>query len=185
MNLFRFFWTTHKWVGIVLALIVVLIASTGFLLLLKRQSAWIQPPTFEGAAGDVSSFISMQTLFTQVWAAGHPAFVEIGDIDRVDFRPSERVYKVRSEHGFMEMQVCAITGEVLNIATRRSDLLESIHDGSFFAGWVRTYVMPVVAVGLVFLTFSGLWIWVSPIVRRGRQRRGRRQTATAGPGSGP
>jgi len=179
MNLFRFFWTTHKWVGIGLAVLVVIISSTGFLLLLKRESAWIQPPTMEGAAGGEAEFISMQELFARVWAVEHAAFTTLDDVDRVDFRPGNRVFKVRSQHDFMEMQVCAVTGDVLSIATRRSDLIESIHDGAFFAKWFRTWIMPLAALGLLFLTFSGLWIWLAPIIRRRRKRRLR-----AGGGSG-
>lgn len=176
MSLFRFFWTTHKWFGIVLAILVVIVSATGLLLLLKRQSEWIQPDTRTGAAGEVSDFITLQSMFDVVWTREHPAFASIEDIDRVDFRPGDRVFKVRSEHDYMEMQLCAITGNVLNIAPRRSDLIESIHDGSFFARSFRTWGMPVVTIGLIFLTMSGLWIWIAPLVRRRQTRRRRQQS---------
>ena len=100
------------------------------------------------------------------------------DIDRVDFRPGKRVFKVRS-NSFHEIQIDAVTGAVLQVAYRRSDWLETIHDGSFFAEWWHDWGMPVVSMGLLFLAFSGLWLWLEPKYRR-RQRKRRQTTRPAG-----
>ena len=45
MSSFKFFWTTHKWTGIVIAILLVMSSITGFLLLIKKDFDWIQPPT--------------------------------------------------------------------------------------------------------------------------------------------
>jgi uncharacterized iron-regulated membrane protein len=42
----------HKWLGIVLAALLLLIACTGILLIQKKNVAWLQPPTQKGAAGN-------------------------------------------------------------------------------------------------------------------------------------
>ncbi len=167
---FKFFWTTHKWAGIIAAVIFVLIACTGFLLLLKKEYAWIQPPTMKGAPGEPADFITAATLFDIVLAEDHPDFQSLDDVDRVDFRPGKRIYKVQSQHNYMEMQVDAVTGDVLHVQARMSDLLENLHDGSFFGDWVHAYVFPIVALVLLFLVFSGLWLWIEPIVRRRRRK---------------
>jgi uncharacterized iron-regulated membrane protein len=173
MRSFKLFWNLHKWTGLVLALVFACTAVTGFLLLIKKRVDWIQPPTQTGAAGDVEQFIGVDELVQAVLAQGHPDFRTFDDIDRVDFRPGKRVHKVRSRHHHAEIQVCAVTGEVLGVGTRPSDLLESIHDGSFFGDWAHDWVMPVVSAGLLFLVCTGVFLWLEPKVRRRRWRRRR------------
>jgi uncharacterized iron-regulated membrane protein len=169
--MFKFFWDTHKWTGILLGLVILNIAVTGFLLLIKKDHDWIQPPTRTGAEGGIEQFITNQRLFSTVFAQGHPDFASLDDVERVDFRPGKRVFKVHSQHHHMEMQVDAVTGAVLGVATRNSDLIESIHDGSFFGDPVHGWLMPLTAIALVFLVASGLYLWLQPKVKRARRRR--------------
>ena len=172
MRSFKFFWTTHKWTGLGLAAVLSVTSVTGFMLLIKKRAAWIQPPTITGAAGEPKDFISTAELFDIVFEQGHADFQSLDDIDRIDMRPGKRVLKVQSEHNHSEMQVCAVTGEILHVATRRSDFLEDLHDGSFFAEWVHAWFMPLVAVALLFMIMSGLWLWIEPKLRRRRRRLG-------------
>ncbi len=172
MSSFKLFWTLHRWTGIIAAAFFACTATTGFLLLMKKKVDWIQPPMMIGAAGGVSEFITNQQLFESVFAQEHPDFQSIEDIDRVDFRPNDRVFKVRSEHNWSEIQVDAVTGEVLSSRkVRRSDLIEQIHDGSFWADWVHEWVMPVISFALLFMVFSGLWLWIEPSVRKRRRKK--------------
>ncbi len=179
LKLFRWFWAAHKWAGLSAALIFAMIGITGFLLLIKKDFDWVQPPTQRGEAGSPAEFLTLDEILTRVYAQGHPELTRLADVDRIDFRPGKHVHKVRSKRGHLEIQVCAVTGEILSVAVRRSDWIESLHDGSFFAGWVHDYVMPVVAITLLFLTISGFWIWLAPILWKRRRRRERAaQTAT-------
>ncbi len=172
--MFKFFWTTHKWIGIALALIFTCSAVTGFLLIIKKKVDWIQPTTQTDAEGPIGNFITMGELYEVVLSLDHEDFQSPTDIDRVDFRPDKRVYKILSKHHHAEIQVGAVTGEVLSVSQRPSDLLEDIHDGSFFGKWIHDWIMPVAAIGMLFMVFSGLWLWIDPIVRR-RQRKQRRK----------
>lgn len=174
MNPYRFFWHTHKWVGISAAAFLLLIAVTGFLLLLKKEYSWIQPPTQEAERVPMASplaFLTIEDAWKKVQAQGHPDFESHEDIDRIDVRPAKRIYKFRSKHNHTEIQVDAVTGKVLSVATRRSDFLESLHDGSWFAKPVHDYLMPLVAICLAFLVGSGLWLWVRPILSRRARRK--------------
>ena len=171
MKLFKLLWSTHKWTGIVLGVVFLNIAITGTFLLLKKDYEWIQPRTQSGASGDVSSFITNQKLFEVVLAEGHPDFKTVEDIDRVDFRPSKRVHKVRSVHNYSEIQVDAVTGEILSLEMRRSDWFERLHDGSLYGSWAHDWLMPVAACGLVFLVLSGLYIWYFPGWKKRRRLR--------------
>ena len=169
--MFKFFWTTHKWTGIVLSIAFTCTAVTGFMLLFKKKVDWLQPPTQTDIAGDTADFITMQQMFDIVWEQEHADFTSLADIDRVDFRPNDRVFKVRSKHHNAELQVGAISGGVLSVSQRTSDLVENIHDGSFFAGWVHSWIMPLAAIGLLFMIFSGLWLWIEPTIRKRRRKR--------------
>ena len=61
------------------------------------------------------------------------------DINRLDVRPSKGIVKVRAENGW-EIQVDTETGDILQVAYRRSDLIESIHDGSFYGDHVKNWI---------------------------------------------
>lgn len=178
MSSFKLFWNLHKWTGIVLALVLAVVATTGLLLILKKDFDALQPPTQRGTEGGVEELASLQDVLGAVFAQGHPELRSIDDVDRIDFRPGKRVHKVRSVRGFVEFQVDATTAEILSGPSyRASDLIESIHDGSFVAEWFHGWVMPATAIGLLFLIGSGLWLWVEPKLRRRRRNRRRAQAA--------
>ncbi len=171
MNTLRFFFKAHRWTGICISTFLVISACTGFLLLLKKEFDWIQPPTRTGTEGSIENFISLDEAWKRVEATGHPDFRSVEDLDRIDVRPGNRVYKVRSKHNHSEIQVDAVSGAILNTDTRTSDWLEDLHDGSWIGEPVHDYVMPLVAICVLFLVFSGLWMWIAPMVKRRRRKR--------------
>ncbi|MCP4707064.1 MAG: PepSY domain-containing protein [Planctomycetes bacterium] len=166
MKLYKLFWDTHKWVGIILSIVFLNLAVTGLLLLVKKKYDWIQPATQKGTEGNVADYITIEALFDAVLGAGHEDFQSPEDIDRIDFRPDKRIHKVISVHHNSELQIDAVTGQVLSNKTRRSDLLEQIHDGYFFGDWAHDWLMPLVALGLFFLSASGLYLWLQPKIRK-------------------
>lgn len=166
MTLHRICWQAHKWIGILLSVVLINVSVTGLLLLEKKEFEWIQPATRTGREGTVAELISIQRVFNAVRECKHPDFQDIGSVDRIDFRPDKRVYKVRSKTNQAEIQIDAITGQVLNVSTRRSDLLEQLHDGSYFGDWVHAGAMPAVAIANVLLVISGLYLWLGPKFRR-------------------
>jgi uncharacterized iron-regulated membrane protein len=180
MKAFRFFWETHKWLGVGASVFVLLVSVTGFLLLVKKDYAWIQPPTQLGTERPLEGLLTMEQLWRVVEEQGHPDFATPDDIDRVDVRLGKFVYKVRSEHNYTEMQVDAGSGEVLSIETRRSDWIEQLHDGSLFGDTMHGWIMPILAVSLIYLVFSGLWLWLAPILRRRSRRRARARVVDSG-----
>jgi uncharacterized iron-regulated membrane protein len=170
MTLFKLCWEAHKWIGIALSLILINISVTGLLLLEKKQYDWIQPSTCRGQPGSPDDFISMQRVLEAVLACGHPDFPDVNAVDRVDFRPGKRVYKVRSQTRHAEIQVDAITGEILSTSTRFCDFLEQLHDGSILGAWMHDMIMPIVAVANTVLALSGLYLWLGPKFTRKRRR---------------
>jgi uncharacterized iron-regulated membrane protein len=170
MKHYKFNRTVHKWLGVIFAIVLLNISITGLLLLEKKNFDWIQPATQKGSEGGVDQFITNQQLFKAVFSQKHEDFKSIEDVDRVDFRPGKRVFKVRSNYNYSEMQVDAVTGEILGVATRNSDRIEAMHDGSIFGGFVYQYLMPAIAVITIVLTITGLYLWIAPVIKRHRKR---------------
>lgn len=166
MKHYRINRTLHRWFGIIFAIALINISITGLLLIEKKNFEWIQPPTKTGSDGTVEQFITNQGLFEIVFDQKHPDFKDIEDIDRVDFRPGKRVFKVRSKNNYSEMQVDAVNGKILGIAKRNSDKIEAWHDGSIFGKLVHQCIMPTVAVITVILTITGLYLWLAPQIKR-------------------
>ena len=166
MKYYKFNRAVHKWFGIIFAVVFLNLSVTGLLLLEKKNIGWIQPPTQRGSEGGIDEFITNQRLFEIVLGQNHPDFESVEDIDRVDFRPGKRVFKVRSNNNNSEIQVDAVNGEVLSVATRTSDKLEAWHDGSIFGEFVHQVFMPFVAMVTILLTITGLYLWLAPAIKR-------------------
>lgn len=92
------------------------------------------------------------------------------DVDRLDVRPDKGVIKVRCNNRW-EVQLDAASGDVLQSAYRRSDLIESIHDGSWFHDKAKLWLFVPVALILLGLWGSGLYLFLLPyLVKRRRAR---------------
>ena len=87
------------------------------------------------------------------------------DIQRVDFRPKDGLVKVQCE-GDWEVQVCAASGAVLQHAVRRSDLIEALHDGSWFHDYAKLYIFLPSGIIVLVLWVTGMWLWLMPYLRR-------------------
>ena len=97
------------------------------------------------------------------------------DILRVDLQPQRGVGKVLCKNGW-EVQIDLQTGDVLQTAYRRSDLIESLHDGSFFTDRAKLWVFLPVAVVVLGLWITGVYLFFLPIMVRWSKRR--RQSKT-------
>jgi hypothetical protein len=84
------------------------------------------------------------------------------DISRLDVRVDRGLAKLSLVNGY-EVQVDLGTGRVLQTAYRRSDLIESIHDGSYFGGdWTKLGLFLPTGIALALLWAGGIWmLWVN------------------------
>jgi uncharacterized iron-regulated membrane protein len=169
---------THRWGAILVLIPTGVIILSGIVLQLKKNSAWIQPPTQKGSSAELS------LSFDQILAAARDvseAQVETwDDIDRLDVRPGKGMLKVRCRNRW-EVQLDTTTGEVLQVAYRRSDLIESIHDGSFFHDRMKLWLFLPSALVLVILWFTGLYLFVLPYYAKWRNGRRRARAGKQGP----
>jgi hypothetical protein len=73
--------------------------------------------------------------------------------------------KVQSENRW-EIQLDARTGTILQVSYRRSDLIESLHDGSFFHDRIKLWVFLPSAVTLLGLWVTGIYLFFLPRIAR-------------------
>ena len=158
----------HHWASFAVAVPLLIMIMSGLLLQLKKQWSFVQPPEQRGTG------TAPAVNFDQILASiqGVPALGVRGweDVNRLDVRPSRGLVKVTLHSGW-EAQVDLGSGRVLQTAVRRSDLIETIHDGSFFAGdWTKLGLFFPVGLVLLLLWLSGMWmVWVPFIGKRRRK----------------
>ena len=103
------------------------------------------------------------------------------DVNRLDVRPGRGTVKAWLMNGY-EVQVDLGTGRVLQTAYRRSDIIETIHDGSFFAGdWTKLGLFLPGGLAMLLLWISGLWMWWVPFIAKRRRRTAGRRPVTQRP----
>lgn len=163
----------HYWASIFAAAPLLVIVCSGLLLQLKKNVAWVQPPEMGGAIAEPE--VCLPRILDICLAIPEAQIGGWSDIKRVEVRPAKGMLKVVSANR-CEIQLCVSTGSVLAVAHRRSDLIESIHDGSWFHPAAKLGLFLPVGVVLLGLLLTGLYLFLSPILA---QRRGRIARAAA------
>ncbi len=166
----------HRWGAILVLTPLILVITTGLLLQLKKQIPWVQPPTQRGLESEPS--ISFERILEIARSVPEARIDTWGDIDRLDFRPDRAIVKIRAKSHW-EIQIDTSTDDILQIAYRRSDLIESLHDGSFFGDPVKLWIFLPTGIVLLCLWLTGVYLWFLPIVarRNGRIRRSRKNAS--------
>jgi uncharacterized iron-regulated membrane protein len=150
----------HRWGAILIALPFFLVLITGILLQIKKEWSWVQPPTKRGQGKRPT--ISMDAILLATQSQSEAEVKGWEDIDRLDIQPNRGIAKVMCRNRW-EVQVDLTTGEVLQTAYRRSDLIESIHDGSWFHDSAKLWVFLPSAVVVLGLWFTGIYLFFLPL----------------------
>lgn len=157
----------HHWGAIICALPILVVLITGVLLLLKKDFDWIQPPTQKSPGGEPT--LSYPQLLTTVQSVPEANINSWEDIKRLDVRPNKGVIKVRAASGW-EIQLHHQTGEIKQVAYRRTDLIEALHDGSFFHQLAKHWVFLPAAIILTVLWITGIYLFLLPRIVRRKKR---------------
>jgi len=159
----------HNWASILIGLPFLILLITGILLLLKKDVAWIQPPTKEGKGTIPSiSFVELLSSIRQVEELGVKSWE---DITRIDIQPHKGIAKVSTKNSY-EAQVDLENAKVLQVAYRRSDLIESLHDGSFFHKKAKYFYSMPVAIVLLLSLVTGIILFIQPYwVKKKRKKK--------------
>ena len=139
--------------------------SSGILLQLKKQSNWIQP-NIETISS--SKPIMLQSYLDAVSTIEEANISSWDDIERIDIRPGKGIAKIKSKNNW-EIQIDIETSEVYAVNYRRSDIIESIHDGSFFSEVVKYGWFLPSGILLLMLSLTGIYMFFIPILKRRRK----------------
>ena len=157
----------HRWGAIATALPFLLVIATGLLLQLKKQLPWVQPP--EQRTSSTVPTVSMAQIFAAAKSVPQAGIASWDDVERVDVRPSKGIAKVIG-HSRWELQVDLATGALLQSAYRRSDLIEQLHDGSWFHDAAKLWVFLPSGFIVLGLWGTGLYLFVLPYLARAQKK---------------
>jgi uncharacterized iron-regulated membrane protein len=166
----------HYWGSITIAVQLFIVLISGVLLLLKKELDWIQPPTVNGEKTGVA--VEFDRILEIAKTVPEASILSWSDIDRLDVRPGKGMLKVQSKNRW-EIQINAHSGEVLQVAYRRSDLIESIHDGSFFGSYCKLWFFLPSAAVVILLWGTGMYLFFYPYYIKARRRRREQRTIFA------
>jgi uncharacterized iron-regulated membrane protein len=165
----------HKWAGLVACLFLMVISFSGFFLAIKGKVDWMRPKTQMGSAYVLASeLVPVGLVMETAFLAGYAEMKSIEDIDRMEFHAEDRIWKVLSKDGYREVQIDAVSGEVLSKGQRNDQLFEDIHDMSFFAKFWHEWGLPVVGFLLFWLSLSGVIMFFVPVYRRWKFKQGKK-----------
>jgi uncharacterized iron-regulated membrane protein len=172
----------HRWGAILIALPFLLVILTGLLLQLKKDWSWVQPPTQRGTG--TAPVVSFDAILEAAKTAPEAGIHSWDDVDRLDVRPDRGLVKVQAKSGW-EVQVDTGTGKVLQTEYRRSDVIEQIHDGSWFGDRTKLWVFLPVAVVVLGLWISGVYLFILPHSVKWSRAREKRKAARLQSGQQP
>lgn len=163
----RFSRKIHYWGALTCALPILVVIATGLVLQLKKDVSWVQPTSQRGE-GKIPT-LAFERILEIATTVSDAEIKNWGDVDRLDVRPKKGIVKVRAKNRW-EIQVDSSSGKILQVAYRRSDLIESLHDGSFFHDKAKLWIFLPCAVILLILWISGIYLFLIPILSKRKRR---------------
>ena len=171
-------WTrkTHRYTGVLLFVFFFIMSISGLLLGWKKNSGGlILPKSYQGTSADLKDWISIDSLYNNACRILHDSIsTDLSfDLERIDIRKEKGMVKFVFIDHFWGIQLDGVTGELLHIERRYSDIIENIHDGSimdYFFGTrkeqIKLVYTSIMGVSLLLFTITGFWLWRGPKVMR-------------------
>ncbi len=161
----RWYRRLHKTVAIPLVTFLFLVGVTGLLLTWKDELQ-LNPPSQN--ISQQQHLIGLQVI--EDIALSYSDSLNIDNtINRIDYRPSKGIAKVRFEHHFTELQINCYTGDIISTKQRTADVIEMIHDGSIVdylfkseSEYTKLLYSTITSLGLILLSISGFIMWLRP-----------------------
>jgi hypothetical protein len=166
----RSFRKIHRFSASFLFLFFFFIAISGILLGWKKHSnGFLLTETQIGTTTDLKQWISLDSLHTIAIQTHQEIMFENGTINRMEVRPDKGIVKFTFNNSYLGLQIDGGSGVILSSETRRSDVIEQIHDGSIVDrvfGWsngtFKVFYTSLMGLGLLVFTTTGYWLWAGP-----------------------
>lgn len=168
----RWWRKTHRTIGIILLFFMFLSGVSGLLLGWKKETALL-PKIQKGQCDSSAAWLSIHQM--EEIAKKQLLILDLppSEIARIDIRPSACIAKILFNDNFKELQIDCTTGAVVSVATRKSDIIEKIHDGSIFdyfvkkdTNYFKLSYTTLLSTGLIALSISGFLLWINPFLIR-------------------
>lgn len=160
----------HRWGAILIALPFLIVLITGLFLQVKKEFSWIQPPSETGSISYQTPKISFEKILAIAKSDAEAAINSWEDVDRLDVRPDDGIVKVRSTTGW-EVQIDLGNGQILSSMLRRSDVIEAIHDGSWFHEKAKLWFFLPSAVVVTILWITGIYLFFLPYFAKWKNKK--------------
>jgi uncharacterized iron-regulated membrane protein len=182
----------HSWGGVLMSLLILLVAITGFLL--NHKDYLLHGQRKEGPTGLLTSTTHLDSLPISFERAMEIARGHFGDVplEKIELKDEHGwlAYKVSRGHG-QEVLVDARTGKAstkYGIALQAkgestlnwAKIVDDLHTGKFF-GSIGSLVVDLTSGTLVALTLSGIYLWGVPLLRKRQNARTRLAQAGKSP----
>lgn len=162
----RFYRRIHKFIAVPMIFFMLLLGITGLLLTWKAELK-LQPPT------KIITFASQSLISLSIIEQNAIRYADSlqlpSTINRIDYRPTKGIAKIRFENHFTELQIDCYTGKIVSVKQRTDTVIEMIHDGSIInylfkskSENVKLVYSSITSLGLILLGFSGFWLWLKP-----------------------
>ncbi|MGL1900719.1 MAG: PepSY domain-containing protein [Fibrobacterales bacterium] len=167
-NTFKTIRKIHIWLSIIVMVPLIIVSTTGLILMFKKQIEWIQPPTHQGSTQLFT--LTPEQIIEACRLDSRTTITEWTHIDRLDVRPQKGIIKILGPEN-IEVQIDASTGAILHIQERNSDFIENIHDGSYFGDTTKYALFVVAEMFFVFQLLTGIYLFVLFMKKRKRKKR--------------
>lgn len=161
----RFYRRLHKFVAIPLCFVMLLLGVTGLLLTWKSELKFSPPTEKVSKNNQLISISQIELSAIQFIDSLHLD----NTINRIDYRPSKGIAKIRFENHFTELQIDCYSGKIVSSKQRTADIIEMIHDGSIIdfvfkseSENVKLVYSSIASLGLILLSISGFLLWLKP-----------------------
>ncbi len=136
-----------------------LLGTTGLLLTWKAELK-LQPTSQSSSKANLS-LVALSTIVQNAITFADSLHLS-STINRIDYRPSKGIAKIRFENHFTELQIDCYTGKIISAEQRTDNIIEMIHDGSILdylfgneSERVKLLYSSITSIGLILLAFSG------------------------------
>jgi hypothetical protein len=135
----------------------------------KKNIDWIQPPTRDGNQNNHPT-ISFDNILSAATKARDANIKNWDDIERLDVRLDKGLVKVKAKNHW-EVQIDTYTGAIIQVAYRRSDIIEDIHDGSWFHKNIKYWLFFPSGISLLIVWGTGFYMIVLPFIIKMRRKK--------------
>lgn len=158
----------HYWGSAVIIIPLLIVLGSGLLLQVKKEFAWIQPKTMKTKYRDLT--LTFDKILEVAKTVEEAKINSWKDVKLLDVRPGKGITKIRAKNNW-EIQIHNESAEVLAVNFRRSDIIESIHDGSWFHDAAKLWVFLPSALILLLLSLTGLYLFLKLLPSKLKKRK--------------